>query len=43
MFFGNNLVTKQTSGTVSVGDTVLVTKERGTAQDGALVWKKAEC
>lgn len=42
VFFGNNLVTKQTSGTVSVGDAVLVTKERGTAQDGALVWKKAE-
>ena len=43
MFFGNNLVTKQTSGTVSIGDAVLVTKERGTAQGGALVWKKAEC
>jgi hypothetical protein len=43
VFFGNNLVTKQTSGTVSIGDAVLVTKERGTAQGGALVWKKAEC
>jgi predicted RNA polymerase sigma factor len=39
VFFGNNLVTQQSSGTVTVGDAVRVTMLRGTSQDGALVWK----
>jgi hypothetical protein len=39
VFFGNNCVTPEASGTVSVGDAIHVTKMRGTAQDGALVWK----